>query len=160
MGMQYDVKSKHISLSGLAYGSRTRLKGAIISADTTAAARNTVFADNTPASATYNIPGSTVCTVTVANVLTAGDRVWLIFTSGSGVTGPYSVATASATSFTVTTASLTTSGNVTAYLNVLMEADSYNPVAYSILIPGEGILAENGIYVGLAANVTTTVFYG
>jgi len=42
----------------------------------------------------------------------------------------------------------------------LMEADSYNPTAYSIVIPGEGILAQTGIYVGLPANITTTVFYG
>jgi hypothetical protein len=41
-----------------------------------------------------------------------------------------------------------------------MEADCYNPVAYSILIPGEGILAENGIYVGMGSNITVTTFYG
>jgi hypothetical protein len=159
MGMQYDVKSKHISLSGVAYTSRTRLKGAIVSADTTAAARNTVFADYTPQLGTYSI-STTTGTITIANTLTAGDRVWLDFTSGSGVDNVYIVVSANSTSFTITSPSLTTSGNVTMYPTILMEADSYNPTAFNVLIPGEGILAENGIYVGLSANVTTTIFYG
>ena len=158
MGMQYDVKSKHMSASGVAYGSRTRLKGAILSANAAAAARNVLFMDNDSQAGTYSI-ASTTLTVTVANSLVAGDRVFLDFTSGTAVDGAYTVLTANATTFTVTTAASGT-GNVTAYLNVLLEADSYNAVAYSILIPGEGILAENGIYVGLPADITVTTFYG
>jgi hypothetical protein len=156
--MQYDVKSQHRSTSGVIYGSRTRLKGAILSANAAAAARNVLFMDNNPQAGTYSI-ASTTLTVTVANSLVAGDRVFLDFTSGSAVDGAYTVLTANATSFTVTTAASGT-GNVTAYLNTLLEADSYNAVAYSILVPGEGILADNGIYVGLPANITVTAFYG
>ena len=158
MGMQYDVKSKHMSASGVAYGSRTRLKGAILSANAAAAARNVLFMDNDPQAGTYSI-ASTTLTVTVANSLVAGDRVFLDFTSGTAVDGAYTVLTANATTFTVTTAASGT-GNVTVYMTVLLEADSYNAVAYSILVPGEGILAENGIYVGLPANITATAFYG
>jgi hypothetical protein len=158
MAMQYDVKSKHQSTSGVAYGSRTRLKGAIISANAAAAARNVLFLENAPQAGTYSIT-STTLTVTVANSLVAGDRVFLDFTTGTAVDGAYTVLTANATTFTVTTAASGT-GNVTAYLTVLLEADSYNAVAYSILIPGEGILAETGIYVGLPANITATAFYG
>lgn len=158
MGMQYDVKSKHLSASGVAYGSRTRLKGAILSANAAAAARNVLFMDNNPQAGTYSIT-STTLTVTVANSLVAGDRVFLDFTSGTAVDGAYTVLTANATTFTVTTAASGT-GNVNVYLAVLLEADSYNAVAYSILVPGEGILADNGIYVGLPANITVTAFYG
>ena len=158
MGMQYDVKSKHLAASGVAYGSRTRLKGAILSANAAAAARNVLFMENDPQAGTYSI-ASTTLTVTVANTLVAGDRVFLDFTSGNAVDGAYTVLTANATTFTVTTAASGT-GNVTAYLTVLLEADSYNSTAYSILIPGEGILAETGIYVGLPANITVTTFYG
>lgn len=156
--MQYDVKSKHMSASGVAVSYRTRLKSVIVSANTTAATRNTVFADNVPQLGTYSIT-STTMTVTVANTLVAGDRVWLDFTSGTGVDGAYTVLTAGASSFTVTTAASGT-GNVTMYSSILMEADSYNATAYSVLIPGEGILADNGIYVGLVTSVTATVFYG
>lgn len=158
MGMQYDVKSQHRSTSGVIYGSRTRLKGAILSSNAAAAARNVLFMDNNPQAGTYSI-ASTTLTVTVANNLVAGDRVFLDFTSGSAVDGAYTVVSADAASFTVTTAASGT-GNVNVYMTVLLEADSYNAVAYSILVPGEGILADNGIYVGLPANITVTAFYG
>jgi len=161
MGMQYDVKSEHSSASGVAVNYRTRLKGVVVSANTTAATRNVIFADNTTLSGTYNIPGSTTCTVTItAHGLATGDRVWLDFTSGSAVDNVYVVTVTSANAFTVTTASLTTNGNVTMYAQILMEVDAYYPAAYNVFIPGEGILAENGIYVGLVANLTATIFSG
>ena len=159
--MQTDVKSTHLSASGVAADYRVRLKGAIISANATAATRNTVFANNLAQTGTYNIPGSTTCTVTIANHgLSNGDRVWLNFTSGTGPDNVYAVTVTGTNTFTVTTTSLTTSGNVSMYADLLMEADSYNPTAFNVVVPGEGIVASNGIYVGLVANVTATVFYG
>jgi hypothetical protein len=160
--MQYDVKSKHMQASGVAANYRTRLKGALVSADAAAAARTVVFANNVTQTGTYNIPGTTTCTVTItAHGLATGDRVWLNFTTGSGTTNnSYAVTVTSANAFTITTASLTTSGNVTMYANILLEADSYNAVSFPIVIPGEGILADDGIYVGLVANLSATVFFG
>ena len=160
MGMQYDVKSTHLMTSGVAYSSRTRLKGAVMSPNTSAA-KNAIFANNVAQNGTYDIPGSTVCTVTItAHGLSNGSRIWVDFTSGSAVDNVYTVANASANTFTITTASLTTSGNVTVYGDVLMEVDCFNATAFNVLIPGEGILAEDGIYVGVPANVAATVFYG
>jgi len=160
MGMQYDVKSEHLTGSGVAVSYRTRLKGAVLS-PTTSAAKNAIFANNVAQNGTYNIPGSTVCTITITNHgLANGARVWADFTSGTAVDNVYVVANASANTFTVTTASLTTSGNVSVYSDVLMEVDCFNATAFNVLIPGEGILANNGIYVGVPANVTATVFYG
>jgi S-formylglutathione hydrolase FrmB len=159
--MQYDVKSVHATTAGLILDYRTRLKGAIISANATAATRNTVFADNTPQSGTYSIPTSTTCTVTIVNHgLSNGDRVWLNFTSGTAVDNVYTVTVTGDDTFTVTTASLTTSGNVTMYANILLEVDSYNPTAFNVIVPGEGILVPTGLFVGVVANVTATVFYG
>lgn len=160
MSMQYDVKSAHASASGLAVGYRTRLKGVLMSpsASTTV---NSVFADNVSLSGTYDVPGSTVCTVTIANHgLANGDRVYLNFTSGSAADGPYDVSNVSTNTFTVTVASATTNGNVTMYAEILVELDCSSATAFYTLIPGEGILAEQGIYVGLPASVTTTLFYG
>ena len=160
MAMQYDVKSAHASASGLAVGYRTRLKGVLMSpsASTTV---NSVFADNVSLSGTYDVPGSTVCTVTIANHgLANGDRVYLNFTSGSAADGPYDVSNVSTNTFTVTVASATTNGNVTMYAEILVELDCSSATAFYTLIPGEGILATNGIYVGLPASVTTTLFYG
>jgi hypothetical protein len=160
MGMQYDVKSEHLTGAGVAVGYRTRLKGAVMSPNTTAA-KNAIFANNVAQNGTYNIPGSTVCTVTITNHgLSNGARVWVDFTSGTAVDNVYVVANAAANTFTITTASLTTSGNVSVYSDVLMEVDCYNPTSFNVIVPGEGILATAGIYVGVPANVTATVFYG
>jgi hypothetical protein len=160
MGMQYDVKAAHLTGAGVAVGYRTRLKGAVMSPNTTAA-KNAIFANNVAQNGTYNIPGSTVCTVTITNHgLSNGARVWADFTSGTAVDNVYVVANAAANTFTVTTGSLTTSGNVSIYSQVLMEVDCFNATAFNVLIPGEGILANDGIYVGVPANVSATVFYG
>ena len=161
MGMQYDVKSYHNSTSGVAVGYRTRLKGVLIS-PSTAVTYNTSFCNNVSLSGTYNIPGSTVCTVTIANHgLANGDRVYLDFTTGTAQDEAYTVANVTTNTFTVTTASLTETGNVTMYPQILAEFDCSNGTAFYTLIPGEGILAQDGIYVGIPnAAITTTIFYG
>ena len=84
-------------------------------------------------------------------------------TGGTATTGIYSVTVTDANVFTVTdTASGTITGSpvVTMYADILMEIDAYNPTAFNVLVPGEGVVATSGIYTGLAANVTATVFYG
>jgi len=166
MTMQFDVKSKHMSSTGVAVNYRTRLKGAVVSANTSAATRNTVFANNVTQTGTYGRSTNTV-TVTITNHgLTSGDRVWLDFFAGTGGTATdniYSVTVSDANTFTVTdsaSGTITGSPAVSMYADILMEADSYNATAFPVVIPGEGILAKDGIFVGLVANVTTTLFYG
>jgi hypothetical protein len=162
--MQTDVKSQHIMVgtSGLVATGRTRLKGAVVSNTTSGTPANVAFASNISISGTYNIPGSTTCTVTVAagHGLSTGSRVLLVFTSGTGPTGPYTVTVTGVTTFTVSTTSLTTSGNVSIYPTILMEVDITNSVPVNVLIPGEGILAPDGIYCGVPTNIAATVFYG
>lgn len=166
MSMQTDVLSAHATSSGVVVNYRTRLKGAIISSNTSAATRNVVFANNSTQTGTYGRSTNTV-TVTITNHgLTTGDRVWLDFSAGTGGTATdnvYAVTVSDANTFTVTDAasgSITGSPAVSMYAQILMEADAYNPTAYNVLIPGQGIVAANGIYVGLVASVTATVFYG
>lgn len=161
MAMQYDVRSAHNTVSGVAVGYRTRLKGVLIS-PSTAVTFNTSFCNNISLSGTYNIPGSTVCTVTIANHgLANGDRVYLDFTTGTAQDETYTIANVTTNTFTITTASLTTNGNVTMYPQILAEFDCSNGTAFYTLIPGEGILAQDGIYVGIpSASITTTLFYG
>jgi len=159
--MQYDVKSYHNTVSGVAYASRTRLKGVLIS-PSTSVTYNTTFCDNVSLSGTYNVPGSTVCTVTIADHgLSNGDRVYLDFTSGTAQDEAYTVSNVSTNTFTVTVASATTNGNVTMYAKILAEFDCSSGTSFYTLIPGEGILAPNGIYVGIPnVSITTTIFYG
>jgi hypothetical protein len=164
MAMQYDVKSFHNTLSGVAVPYRTRLKGVVVSPSTSVTI-NTTIVDNLPIAVTYNIPGTTVCTVTTptAHGLTAGSsRVLLVASTGTFVSDAYLVQTTpTPTTFTVTTGVLTTSGNMSLYTDILTEMDCSTGTSFYTLIPGEGVLAKNGIYVYLpSASVTTTIFYG
>jgi hypothetical protein len=162
MGMQYDVKSFHAEVSSLAFGERTRLKGVVISPSTSTTFNSCVVDTAGALTGTYDIPGSTTCTVTIANHgLSDGDIVGLNFTSGTAVDDSYVVANVTTNTFTVTTASLTTSGDVTMYPKVLVELDCSTGTAFYTLIPGEGILAAGGLFCLLpSTNVTMTVFYG
>lgn len=161
MTMQYDVKSYHNTTSGLAVPYRARLKGVLIS-PTTSTTYNTTIVDNVAQTGTYDVPGSTTCTVTItAHGLTTGDRVYLDFTSGTATDNTYTVTVLTADTFTVTVSSATTSGNVTMYAKILTELDCSTGTSFYTLIPGEGVLATTGIRVFLPpANVTSTIFYG
>jgi hypothetical protein len=163
MAMQTDVQSYHNTTTGVAVNYRTRLKGVVVS-PSTSSVLNVSICDNDLKLATYNIPGTTVCTVTLPNHgFTAGvERVVLNFTSGAGVSNTYLVQTTpTSDTFTVTTGVLTTSGNVSVYSDILLEIDVATATAFYTLIPGEGVLATNGVYVFLpSATVTTTIFYG
>ena len=162
MAMQYDVKSYHAGASGLAYNGRVRLKGIVISPSTSVTFKSCVVDTIGALSGTYDIPGSTTCTVTIANHgLSNGDRVGLNFTSGTAVDDGYVVANVTTNTFTVTTGTLTTSGNVTLYPKILTEMDCSTGTSFYTLIPGEGILAEGGLFILLpSASVTMTIFYG
>jgi hypothetical protein len=161
--MQTDVKSFHV-MTGTPSGitQRTRLRGAVVSNTASGTPANVVFANNTYLTGTYNVPGSTVCTVTTATEhgLTTGDRVWLDFTSGTSTDNVYTVTVTTTTAFTVAVTSATTSGNVRVYNQILLEVDITNSVPVSVTVPGEGILATVGIFVGTPANIAATVFYG
>jgi hypothetical protein len=164
MAMQTDVKSFHNTVSGVAVPYRTRLKGIVVSPSASVTI-NVSIVDNSPIAVTYNIPGSTVCTVTtpVAHGLTAGvSRILLIASTGTFVSDAYLVQTTpTPTTFTVTTATLTTSGNMNMYTELLTEVDCSTGTSFYMLIPGEGVLAKTGIYVFLPSlSVTTTIFYG
>ena len=162
MAMQYDVKSYHATASSLAYNGRVRVKGVVISPSTSVTYNSCVVDTYGSLSGTYDIPGSTTCTVTIPNHgLSNGDTVALDFTSGTAVDNAYTVANVTTNTFTVTTASLTTSGNVTLYPNILIELDCSSGTSFYTLIPGEGILAQGGLFCLLpSTSVTMTIFYG
>jgi flagellin-like hook-associated protein FlgL len=163
MAMQYDVKSFHV-MTGTPAGitARTRLKGAVVSNSSSGTASNVTFSNNTTVSGTYNVPGTTVCTITTSTPhgLTTGDRIWVNFTSGTSTDNTYTVTVTSTVAFTVAVTSATTSGNVTIYPQTLMEIEITNSVPVCVTIPGEGILATDGIFVGAPTNIGATVFYG
>jgi hypothetical protein len=156
--MQYDVKSKHASTSGLIVSGRTRLKGAVMF-PFTGATGYASFVDDVSITGTY-VRSTTTATVTAANHgLSAGDWVYLDWDLTDN---PYQVQTVTNTNvFTVTVVNTgAASGSVIVWNDVLLQADSSDPQTYNIVVPGEGILAHNGIRVFLPANFHATVFYG
>ena len=154
---QYDVRSTHASVSGLMIGGRVRLKGAVIF-PFSAATGYTTFVDDTSVAGTY-ARTTTTATITSANHgLKTGDWVYLDWDLADN---PYQVTVTGTDTFTVTVAnSGATSGNVTIWDRVLMQADASNATAFSIVIPGDGIVARDGIRVFLATDIHATIFYG
>ena len=161
--MQTDVKSAHImaGTSGLAFAGRTRLKGAVVSNTQSGTPANILFVNNVSLTATYSITTTTV-TVTVAagHGLATGARVFLDYTSGNGTDNIYTITVTGVTTFTATVPSSSGTGNVLVYAQTLMEIDITNSVPVNVIVPGEGIVANDGIYVGVPANIAATVFYG
>ena len=157
MTMQYDVKSQHAATSGLMVPYRTRLKGAVVF-PFTGATGYSAFVDNTSISGTYARSTTTATITSAGHGLTTGQWVYLDWDLADN---PYQVTVTGANTFTVTVAnSGATSGNVTVWTNVLLQADASNATAFNMYVPGEGILAPNGIRVFLAADIHATVFYG
>ena len=158
MAMQYDVKSKHASTSGLVAAGRARVKGAVIFPFTGATGYAT-FVDDVSVAGTYARTTTTATVTAINHGLAAGDWAYLDWDLTDN---PYQVQTvADANTFTVTVAnSGATSGNVTVWNDVLLQADASDPIPYNIVVPGEGVLAHYGIRVFLPANMHTTVFYG
>jgi hypothetical protein len=125
MAMQYDVKSKHASTSGLLFSGRTRLKGAVCF-PLTGTTGYAAFVDNVSVTGTY-ARSTTTATITATNHgLSVGDWVYLDWDLTDN---PYQVQTvADANTFTVTVTNTgNTSGAVIVYNDVLLQADASDP---------------------------------
>jgi hypothetical protein len=89
---------------------------------------------------TRTSPSTTVTVTITAHGLTTGNRVYLDFTSGTGVDGEYIATVTGLNTFTVTTvASTTTSGNVTLRQNTIRASGNVSSVADT----GTGLYAVN-----------------
>jgi hypothetical protein len=160
--VQYDVKTYHASASGTAVNYRTRLKQIVLS-PATVSLRNFAVADPTVSkSGTWSRTGTTVTVTINGNGLTNGQRVFLDVAPGTSMRdGMYEVSNVATNTFTVTSATTgPATGTVTMYTSIYAEFDTYQTVSIPIKIPGEGILCENGIYIGMGPSVTSTIIYG
>jgi len=164
MAMQYDVKAAHLNSTGAAYIGRTRLKGMLTVGSTTAGVVNVWDSTVTAKAGTYARANSTVTVTITAHGLANGQAFGFAASTGNASSGNFtvsSVANANAFTFTDTINTGDTTGNCGINTRWLMSFDTANNQAETyLLLPGEGILAENGIYLGLANQVSMTVFYG
>ena len=171
MTMQYDIKQAHTNQSGILVNQRTRVK-AVAFVGTATAGQFVLFdttTDPVSSSVTYARSGNTVTVSKTAHGLLAGQVIGIDYDSGTGgsaTPGNYVIATASANSFTVTDLnSGTITGTPAAVYSTggwlmtfdVAAGDTYNN---GQTLPGEGLLAKNGVYAYMVNMAAVSVFYG
>jgi hypothetical protein len=167
MGFQFDVLSAHINASGQLVNGRSRLKALIQIGSATAGTVNMWDTTTAPTSVTYGRSGTTVTITNVAHGLVTGNVVGLTFGAGTGGTatnGNYSITRTGADTYTITdinSGSITAGASASQGTRWLMTVDTNSTSdVVPLLIPGDGIVARNGIYGQMSNQVGLTIFYG
>jgi hypothetical protein len=167
--MQTDVKQAHINASGFMVMGRNRIRA--ISFTGSATAGTLALFDTTVApvtTATYGRSGTTVTVSSTAHGLVTGDVRGFDFAAGTGGTatnGNYTITRVDANSFTLTDIN---SGTITATPTLVYgtkwlmsydtaASDSFNNAP---LIPGEGVVVNDGVYASISNMVAVNIFYG
>jgi hypothetical protein len=168
MTMQTDVLSAHLNVSGMMVVGRARLKGFVSMGTATAGTVNFWDTTTAPVSATYGRSGTTVTVTRVGHGLSTGDVVGLTFaldaSTRAATNGNYVVTRLTADTYTVTdiNSGTVTAGTAAGQGTRLLGSFDTNTASdvVTLLIPGQGILATNGIYGQLANQTGLTIFYG
>ena len=171
MGMQTDVKQSHLNQSGFFVLGRNRVKGVSFYGGS----GTLVLFDSTTApvtsSVTYGRSGTTVTISKTGHGLTTGTIVGIHFAAGTGgaaTDGNYSITRVDADTFTLTDIN---TGSITAtpaaiYVSganrwlLTYETHSSDEFQNAPFIPGEGVLAVNGIYAYMNAIDAAQIYYG
>ena len=171
MGMQTDVKQGHLNQSGFFVLGRNRVKGVSFFG----ASGTLVLFDSTAApvtsSVTYGRSGTTVTVGKTAHGLTTGTIVGIHFVAGSGgsaTDGNYAITVTTADAFTITDINTGTITGTPAAVYVsganrwllTYETHSTDEFQNAPIIPGEGVLAVNGIYAYMSAIDAAQIYYG
>jgi hypothetical protein len=166
-GFQFDVLSAHINASGQLVNGRSRLKALIQIGSGTAGTVNMWDTTTAPTSVTYGRSGTTVTITNNAHGLQTGDVVGLTFAAGTGGTatnGNYSITRTGANTYTITdinSGSITAGASASQGTRWLMSLDTNaTSDVVPLLIPGDGIVARNGIYGQMSNQTGLTIFYG
>ena len=166
--MQTDVKSGHLNNSGFVVLGRNRLKAVSMVGTATAGTLDIFDTTTAPVAATYARTAAVITVTKVAHGLVTGNVVGLAFATASGSSGTngnYSITRTGADTFTVTDINSGTiaGGTVAAYASLWVA--SYDIGAADlfgnfVLIPGEGILIRNGIYLSMSNITSANIYYG
>jgi hypothetical protein len=166
--MQTDVKSGHLNNSGFVVLGRNRLKGISMVGTATAGTLDIFDTTTAPVAATYARTAALITVTKSSHGLQTGDVVGLTFATASGTSGTngnYTITRTGANTFTVTDInSGTIAGGTVAIYSSLWLA-SYDVGAADLfgnfaLIPGEGILVKNGIYLNMSNLTSANIYYG
>ena len=169
--MQTDVKQGHLNQSGFFVLGRNRVKGVSFFGGS----GTLVLFDSTAApvtsSVTYGRSGTTVTISKTAHGLTTGTIVGIHFVAGSGgaaTDGNYAITRVDADTFTLTDINTGTITGTPAAVYVsganrwllTYETHSSDEFQNAPFIPGEGVLAVNGIYAYMSAIDAAQIYYG
>lgn len=135
----------------------------------TGTAGGVVFFDSAvaPVSVTYGRSGNTITVSHTAHGFKVGQNVGLDFSAGTGGTatdGNYKIQTVATDSYTITdinSGSITAGAAATEAAGWLAAFDTSTAIQpFQVLVPGEGIVAHNGIY-AVCTNINfVSVCYG
>ena len=170
MTMQYDVKQGHLNQSGFFVLGRNRVKGvSFYGGGGTLVLFDTTTAPVT-SSVTYARTGTVVTVTKTAHGLSTGNVVGIHFASNTGVSatdGNYTITKTGADTFTLNDIN---TGNITSTAALYVSGASRWLLTYEThasdefqnapLIPGEGVLALNGIYAYMSGIDGAQVYYG
>lgn len=167
--MQTDVKAGHLNNTGFVLLGRTRLKALSIVGTATAGTLDVFDTTTAPVTdATYARSGTTVTVTKTAHGLVTGDVRGFSFAAVTGVSatnGNYSITKTGANTFTLTDINSGTIASSTAMAYSTLWVNSYDVGAGDLfgnyaLIPGEGVLIQNGIYFIMTNITSANVYYG
>lgn len=168
MAMQYDVKTSHLSGTGLMVSGRVRLKNLIYLGTGTAGGIDLFDTLTAPVAATYARSGYTVTVTSTAHGLVTGQNIGITFSAASSVSaaaGNYIVTKLTADTFTITDLNTgTIAGGTACIFSTGKWLGGYNTSTgvqpFQVIVPGEGVLAQTGIYAVVTNIVFQTVTYG
>ena len=168
MSMQTDVKAGHLNNSGFVVLGRNRLKAVSTVGSATAGTLDIFDTITAPVAATYARSGTTITVTKVAHGLATGDVIGIAFATASGSSGTngnYVITVASSSTFTVTDINSGTIAALTVAAYASLWVASYDVGATDVfgnfaLIPGEGVLVKNGIYLNMSNITSANVYYG
>jgi len=166
--MQTDVKAGHLNNSGFVVLGRNRLKAVSTVGSATAGTLDIFDTTTAPVSATYERAATLITVTKTTHGLVTGDVIGLAFATASGTSGTngnYSITRTGANTFTVTDIN---SGSIvagTAVVYASLWVASYDIGATDVfgnfaLIPGEGVLIKNGIYLSMSNITSANIYYG
>ena len=166
--MQTDVKSGHLNNSGFVVLGRNRLKAVSMVGTATAGTLDIFDTTTAPVAATYARTAAVITVTKTAHGLSTGDVVGLTFATASGSSGTngnYVITVASSSTFTVTDINSGTIAALTVAAYASLWVASYDVGATDVfgnfaLIPGEGVLVKNGIYLNMSNITSANVYYG
>jgi len=167
MAMQYD-KTSHLSGTGLMVSGRVRLKNLIYLGTGTAGGIDLFDTLTAPVAATYARSGYTVTVTSTAHGLVTGQNIGITFSAASSVSaaaGNYIVTKLTADTFTITDLNTgTITGGTACIFSTGKWLGGYNTSTgvqpFQVIVPGEGVLAQTGIYAVVTNIVFQTVTYG